>query len=1169
MVHPFTALNLALSQEDRMARAPDPSRVKVDDRSLAQLLSLAVEHGKLIRFYDLSNAPDGDWSALFSSDPAIALATQASLDVSLVEQEMQAIGRRLRLDDRPLVRPDAWQDLVSLVRHLVAILRRRPLREGPLASVLHQIEQPVALVDAANSLSRFLESTGLDLRLGSQPILLKDSELRRLENLLRDFLGVLLSELEGSRQRASQELEAELGRQGHAAHVALYIAFARLLLSIQERLNNFPASLLDFYHQQVLHQTTIADQTLRADRLALTFRAKPETSTVLVPRGTLFSAGEDSESQAILFGTEQDLEVSAARLQGLRAMRVEGSQVGTLMATDAVWLTDINLPLPYPAAGPLLPLFGADQPKTSSFGTTTAGEVGFAIASPLLLLEGGHRLVRLTLRVTPECLQSLRGRLEGADSAALTERIRWTLEKDLNWEYTSTDGLRPLDAEALLLQPRQATPESLAIALVFRLPPAAPPWRSSAPWGDQPLLLARLRNADPADALSASVTAQGKVTPLTVLSLLRLVRVELAVEVRDLPPSSLRSSAGSLDPAQPLPIFGPSPVCGSIFSVEAAEFIDKPLDTITLHIDWHGLPISRDGFRGYYSGYRLDGDGQSHPPGELFDNGLFQVRLDLEASEAEEILPGATLPLFQSHGPEGENDGTVAASIALSPTTALTLDNLKGRSGVRNLRLTLISPPHAFGDVLYSINCLEASRQMAASILDKPTAVANSAVKRADLVWPHPPWCPKAAGVHLDYKCAATIPMPGLKAEHHAWLLHLSPLEGLAPVEWPSQSWMDLLPPLVCDGQREREGSLLLTLSQPVTRISLLFGLANTGRVDPLVPSPQLQVEAWDVNGGRIDQGIEFQDGTEGMSRTGILGVRLPSGCGCSRLKLRVSGLGASPPDLVCLEPHAVWASWQGPGGRQLLNRSRAAGSVTTPLEKLSGIEEIRQPLPSSGGVAPSSGSMEKVRLAERMHHKERAIQPDDYALLLLRSFPFLWQVAVLPAHNAKLESEAGCVTIIPIPGPDSPTIADPTTPSCDASLGDQLLKELRNRVSPFVQLQMAPPPYCRIKVRAKVIVNDEMRASTLLEQLQADLVRFLSPWPCPELGDRPKIYYDEAAISQFIRNRTYVKSIDNIELELECIAEDAFCTYYTSALRHELSLEASHDRLGEHQWLK
>jgi two-component system phosphate regulon sensor histidine kinase PhoR len=34
-------------------QAPDPNRIKVDDRSLAQMLSLAIDHGKLIGFYDL------------------------------------------------------------------------------------------------------------------------------------------------------------------------------------------------------------------------------------------------------------------------------------------------------------------------------------------------------------------------------------------------------------------------------------------------------------------------------------------------------------------------------------------------------------------------------------------------------------------------------------------------------------------------------------------------------------------------------------------------------------------------------------------------------------------------------------------------------------------------------------------------------------------------------------------------------------------------------------------------------------------------------------------------------------------------------------------------------------------------------------------------------------
>ena len=51
---PALILNLALSQLDRAAHTPDPATVQVDDRSLPQLLSLAIDHGKLIRYFEPS-----------------------------------------------------------------------------------------------------------------------------------------------------------------------------------------------------------------------------------------------------------------------------------------------------------------------------------------------------------------------------------------------------------------------------------------------------------------------------------------------------------------------------------------------------------------------------------------------------------------------------------------------------------------------------------------------------------------------------------------------------------------------------------------------------------------------------------------------------------------------------------------------------------------------------------------------------------------------------------------------------------------------------------------------------------------------------------------------------------------------------------------------------------
>lgn len=1175
MPAPADILNFAMTQQDRAAQAADPSRVRVDDRSLAQLLSLAVEHGKLFTFHDLTNAPDGDWSALFAADPAIALALQASLDPMAIEREMQAIGRRLRQDQRPLVRPEPWQELVALIRTLLTTLRRRPMREGPLASVLRQVDGPVALVDSATNLCRFLESTGLDLRLGVQPILLKESELRRLENLLRDVLGVMLATLDVARQEASLELEAELTRPGHAPHVALYIAFARLFQSTQARLNRFPAALLSFYHQQVLRQDSMADRSLRPDHLLLAFRLKPGADTALVPSQTPFSAGADGEGLPILFTTDQDLEVKACELQAMVVLRVGGRVLpvpgqDAVVAIDAAWLTTVALPLPYPAVGPLLPLFGASQPQQTLHGATRQAEIGFAIASPLLVLEGGDRLVRLTLRIPAGTLRGLAAVMTSLDPSVLPEHVRRTLEQGLAWAYTSVDGPVPLSPTGRLL-PSEA--DTLVVELAFAVPASAPPWRSCPPWGEQALLMARLPEPE-ANAGATSTTSSETCPDLATLSLLRVEALKLAVEVQGLEPRNLHSSMGRLDPSQPLPIFGPSPVLGSFFKVGVEEITAKPLDAITLRLDWHGLPISRDGFRGHYSGYRLDGDGQSHPPGELFSNDVFRVDLHLE-TEANGAPPPLTLPLFASLP---ASDPATAPSTSPSPlasTTALTVPDLKGRRGVRALRLELSAPLHAFGDALYAINCLDAARRSAPKPMETGTSPPPSGDARtsdAPPDWPNPPWSPRVSRVRVDYHCATeTTLSPSTTGQASSWL-HLTPLHAIQPATGEAEHGVPLLPPLLAGEPQPTSSSppspgalqtamVLLTLSQPIHQICLLFGLTTSGSVNSFSPSPGLRVDAWIDGQWRALPEQNVEDGTSGLSRTGLLRLTLPDDQTSAQLQLRVSGLGDLQPDLVCLEPNATWATWQGPGGRLGLNRSLEAGKVTAALVNLPSITEVRQPLPSTGGVAPASVAMEQVCLAERMRHKDRAIQAEDYALLLLRAFPVLWQVAVLPACNASWRSEAGCVTIIPIPGPDAPTIPDPTIPSCDAAFSEKVLMELRPRLSPFVRLQVACPPYCRLRVAATVVVEDEGRLATSLQQLQADLVRFLSPWPSPDLGQRPRNYFEESAVSQFIRDRPYIRSIDCLELmavpvdpvDLQVKPPDTMPIYYTSALRHDL----------------
>jgi hypothetical protein len=133
------------------------------------------------------------------------------------------------------------------------------------------------------------------------------------------------------------------------------------------------------------------------------------------------------------------------------------------------------------------------------------------------------------------------------------------------------------------------------------------------------------------------------------------------------------------------------------------------------------------------------------------------------------------------------------------------------------------------------------------------------------------------------------------------------------------------------------------------------------------------------------------------------------------------------------------------------------------------------------------------------------------------------------------------------------------------------------------VHLEIAPPPYTRICVRATVVVEDEMRMASSLQQLDKDLIRFLSPWPAPDLGARPKNYYEETAIGQFIRDCPYIRSFDSLELEMTPVeSEDKYgrsiasiagrsrsaspdasssvhaVCYYTSALHHKLDVRVA-----------
>jgi len=449
----------------------------------------------------------------------------------------------------------------------------------------------------------------------------------------------------------------------------------------------------------------------------------------------------------------------------------------------------------------------------------------------------------------------------------------------------------------------------------------------------------------------------------------------------------------------------------------------------------------------------------------------------------------------------------------------------------------------------------EQGQRLTDSHSEKLAACIDNCEKAAPIsLWPNQPWLPAITLPLLDYTAGASLPGDG--AQPPLAFSLLQPLGGVQPVDWATGQTAPLLAPV------EQQAAQYLDISGLPTgkasELSLLYALQG-GTADLLADPPPVRWCFQAADGSWQDftspDGV-LDDGTDGLTRTGIitlaLGAAAVDATGLVRLRAGVDRDGADYPTLAGLFTNPVPAVWTGPGGAGQLDIPLPAGSITQPLENLPGISAVQQPLPTQPGRPLAQGPSFQAWMAERLSHKERAIRDVDWPRLVLAQFPILWQVAVRgPADGAQVPP--GQVRLYLVAGPQAQSGSDPATPMVDSQMIGQVQAFLARRISPFIQLRVNNPPWCRIEVTAQVYYRDIDTATALSDRLSGELTRFLSPWPCPDLGPRPAAYWRESAIADFILNRPYVLGLDSIRLSWQGDGDGLF-HYFTSASQHMIS---------------
>ncbi|MEM9903560.1 MAG: baseplate J/gp47 family protein [Cyanobacteria bacterium P01_D01_bin.44] len=640
----------------------------------------------------------------------------------------------------------------------------------------------------------------------------------------------------------------------------------------------------------------------------------------------------------------------------------------------------------------------------------------------------------------------------------------------------------------------------------------------------------------------------GRSSPYQLFKDICLEKANLQVTVKDIQTVQLRNDRTVLNPKSPFEPFDTQPVAGAALYFSYPEIVAKKLDTLSLKLDWMGLPQS---FADHYYAYAHCGLSPQPP---VINNTSFQAQLDLLLNRSWHSIGKQSLFSPQQADPTklssmstlhygkvqfvGLPAAPFAAMSAESATDDLTEDLWEHS---RYFRLELTSPD--FQHTLYPLVLNKVARAGDSDyVKDEKGQDTQTKIQELSV---YPPYTPKIKGVTLDYQASAEInlrapPPTGPVAGETIFQLHSFGYVDLRQTAQPGDlaSRYYLLP------QYDTEGSLFIGLRnvKPPQTLTLLFqlvsGSGNADLTNPTIQWSYLANDRWH----RFQPVDVLSDSTHDLMDSGILHLNLPATAthqnhllpaGLHWLRATVAQQAAAIPDALAIHTQAVAVTFvDQQNDPEHLSQPLAANSIQTLTEDNSAIATVDQPYSSFGGRRLESSQAFYTRVGEQLRHKRRAITRWDYERLVLEQFPQIYKVKCLTQAEQSNAPNAGQVTVVVIPNLANTAPFLPLEPKAPQYLLREIETYLQTHTSPFVKVVVKNPRYEQIKYRIGVRFRNSYEQGFYLKQLNQELVRFLSPWAYDDQSDISfGSSLHSSAVIHFLETRPYVDYVTNLKL--------------------------------------
>jgi hypothetical protein len=1167
---------------NRLLHWLDPKNVPLDDRKIEDLLGFVHAYAEKIRFFQVPQDDDGSivtWQAFLERDMAVILSAVVLTDTAAAEKQYKAFREQL-------YQTKSKEDFSRLFEPIFALAKQigkwyeQAVPDNPIqkdiglliqSSLSPQLQKSFQYALAHDKhltlkLTGFtIEETGI---WGFTPLNLeKDDTIFHIthstddeENLPMDDLDPLIEasfyidDIFQAFQKALLDIVAK--SRGyldfalneypkHQPHLALFIAFLELFQHLQNDLNDLTRRHLDFFFRDVLH---LSERPAIPDQVYAIFELAKGVNEYIVEDQTPLLAGKDALGKDIVYKTGDVNSNKMAPPEPFVPNRAIVKEIKNIYLERNDEKTQIKMihanPVANSADGKGVPFArpsrsfdtfgvgGRDEARKmtlcnfnqQSTGDRNPGRVGFALATPQLLLAGGMRTIELKVSGLEKIL---------AAATSLENVLEIWLTGEKKWE-----GATYGDANDYSI-----TWNESGTKVLINIPVAAPkivPFNEKIHPGDifptiSPVLKVVLKNLDQENFGANPVP--------NYEDLLLDAGFNITVTVGDPNNSNtgkpenglkdliLQNAIQKLENGKSFFAFTQMPSNGAQLYVGSKEFFSKNISSFKVNINWIGTP---------------------NPTPTL---GLAYLK-DKTWSTIQGT-PGTkiTSPIGRNANYSSINEyniETVGGFLRINLTdvtlTSVTLSSAKGLELQADYISIQYSSELSFKNLapgvdqffhLYPFGIVETY----------PTKDFGEVIQMEE----------STGGLFVNTQVPGTDIKP-------SWYL-LPQFEFGTPLDRV----------LLANERHQynqafrQAGHLLIgieELSLP-RNLSLLFKFEEGTQADddgtpPSVHWSYLTQNEWHP----LPFDAILTDGTYGLQTSGLMIFSLPVDmtdtnsilpAGQRWLCASVDDNPDRFPRLISVTAQAVIATFANQENDPAhFDSPLVKGSVTRLKDKVDSVQSVEQPYESFGGRPADTGNTFYMEASERIRHKGRAITIWDYEHLVLSRFPAVFKVKAIPVTDpdcicttsknasvcapeaAKKAPKASCgpqkapghVLVVPIPDFRNRVGGNRLQPKNSNLILQEIEKYLSRRVSPFVKVRAKNPVYEEVLVSFQVQFMPGIDKGTFIRLLNQELVHYLTPWAFEDSVDvrfDGRVYASD--VINFIEERPYVDFITDFRM--------------------------------------